>query len=518
MTWDLGRFEAWTIGWRGVISACGFGCLLTLCLPPFGYWPLLVPALCGLYFLADAATSPRAAFWIGWGFGLGHFTTGLYWIANALLIDAASFWWMVPFGVLGLPAFLAVFLGAALAARHWLLPSGFLRLLTFAAFWSLAELARGHLLTGFPWNLIGYAWWDRPEPLQAAALIGVYGLGFVTVLAASAPALLASMRTPRVVASLVLAILPLVALAGWGYARLEQASSAVVPDVRLRLVQPNISQKIKMSMSERVVSFERLLDLSLSPAAEPPTAILWPETATPFLLEREPGARAAIASLLAPGASAMIGTPRAVVGEDGRTRYFNGFVALDSDDLVRGVYDKSHLVPFGEYVPLRGILPIEAIANRDTDYAFGIGPRTIRVPGAPAVGPLICYEAIFPGAVLDPNDRPEWLLNLTNDAWYGASTGPYQHFVIVGVRAIEEGLPMVRVANSGISGVVDPYGRVRARLGLDVGGVIDAALPRSLEGGTVYTLAREWPLSIMLILIIFITFCLRRFQTPVDLH
>lgn len=488
-------------GWRRAAAACLLGALATGAMPPISHWLLLFPAFTGLLLLLESARSPKAAFWDGWCFALGFFTTGLYWIANALLIDAAAFWWMVPFAVLGLPAFLALFVGASTAAWRWLAPGPILGGPLLAALWSLAELARGHLLTGFPWNLIGYAWWERPEPLQGMALIGAYGLGFVSVLAATAPAALRG-RDPRRMVAGGLAILPLAGLAVWGHARLSEAPVAMVPDVRLRLVQPSIPQAIKMNLDDRIASFERLLDLSARPAAQPPTALIWPETATPFLLEREPNARAAIVELLAPGSSALIGTPRAVIGPDGAPLYYNGLVALDSDDLVRGVYDKFHLVPFGEYVPLRGVLPIETVANRNTDYAFGVGPRSLRVPGVPPVGPLICYEAIFPGAALDPDDRPNWLLNITNDAWYGASSGPYQHFVIVAARAIEEGLPMVRVANSGISGVIDPYGRVSARLGLDQTGILDAALPEKLAAPPLYARYGNAPLGLALALLI----------------
>ncbi len=500
-------------GWRGLAAAIALGALATAALPPISVWPALFPAFSGLLWLLDGARTPRQAFVIGWGFGLGHFATGLYWIANALLLDP-SFWWMVPFGVLGLPAFLSLFVGAALAAWRWGAPEGPARLLLLAAMWSVAELARGHLLTGFPWNLIGYAWWGQIAPMQGAALVGVYGLGFVTVLAAAAPGLWlsgaglklsnggAAGLAPGLAAASVVALAPLAGVAVWGWMRIADAPNEMTPDVRLRLVQPNISQLLKLSSADRITSFERLLDLSARPAERPPTVLIWPETSTPFLLEREPYARAAIVDLLAPGASAIVGAPRAVAGDDGKVNYYNGLVAIDADDLVRGVYDKFHLVPFGEYVPLRGVLPIQAIANRETDYSFGSGPRTLRLPGAPAVGPLICYEAVFPGAVLDPTDRPAWLLNLTNDAWYGASSGPYQHFAIVAMRAIEEGLPMVRVANSGISGVVDPYGRVTARLGLDVAGVLDVELPQALTGAPLYASFGDAPLWILILLVI----------------
>ncbi|MBI3513407.1 MAG: apolipoprotein N-acyltransferase, partial [Proteobacteria bacterium] len=282
-----------------------------------------------------------------------------------------------------------------------------------------------------------------------------------------------------------LALLALIAVAG--ALRQPGPPMPTVSGVRLRLVQPNIDQQLKWQDSERVAIFRRLLELSQAQAALAPTAIVWPEAATPFLFEQSPEARAAAAAILPPGALLITGAPRATRRPDGANDFWNGLVALDRDDTVRGSYDKFHLVPFGEYVPLADILPIQTIApGGGGAFRAGPGPRTLRLPGLPPVSPLICYEVIFPGAVIDDADRPEWILNLTNDAWYGRSSGPYQHFASAIMRAVEQGMPVVRVAQTGISGVIDPYGRVTARLGLGAGGVVDAALPRALPEATPY--------------------------------
>jgi apolipoprotein N-acyltransferase len=251
----------------------------------------------------------------------------------------------------------------------------------------------------------------------------------------------------------------------------------------LRLVQPDTAQTLKWVPAERARNFERLLELTASPVkpdAAPVTHVIWPETAVPFFLERDAGARQAMASVTPPGGSIITGAPRVRVEPNGDNRFWNSLHAVDGSGAVIASFNKFHLVPFGEYMPLRGLLPVGGIAAGATDFSSGDGPVTLQVPGLPPFSPLICYEVIFPAAVKDPANRPDWLLNVTNDAWYGKSAGPHQHFAISRVRAVEEGLPLVRSANTGISGVVDGYGRVTASLGLGERGVVDAALPAAL--------------------------------------
>ncbi|NNG03457.1 MAG: apolipoprotein N-acyltransferase [Inquilinus sp.] len=474
-------------GWRRWAVAFGFGAVATLALPPVYATPLLLVAFPGLLWLLGGAHGARAAFAVGWWFGLGFFVTSLYWIAFALAVDLASFFWMIPFAVVGLPALLALFVGAATAVLGRLRLAGVPQVLAFAVLWALAEWLRGTLFTGFPWQLIGYGWGGWAGPLQAVSLIGVYGLGLLTVLTAALP--VAAIRddgrwSPAGLAAGALTLAVLVALGGWGAARLGGAGDETVPGVVLRLVQPNIDQRDKWDRDQLPHLFALHLELSRQPGPRQPTHIIWPETAVSWPLDGEPAIREAIASAVPPGGLIVTGAPRV---EREPLRVWNSLSAIDETGAVVGTYDKFHLVPFGEYVPLRGILPIEKITPGRLDFSAGTGPRTLALPGLPPVSPLICYEVIFPGAVSAGGaeaTRPAWLLNLTNDAWYGITAGPHQHFAIARTRAVEEGVPLVRVATTGISGVVDPYGRVTARLDLGRRGVVDADLPRALDGAT----------------------------------
>jgi apolipoprotein N-acyltransferase len=490
-------------GWQRYALAAALGLLATLALPPFGLVPVLVPAFVGLVWLLDGSPRIASAFWVGWWFGLGHFTAGLYWIANALLIDAAQFWWLVPFAVLGLPAFLALFIGAGTALVRAFDNAGPFRILLLAAMWVITEYVRGHVLTGFPWNLVGYAWSDLPVMVQGAAYVGIYGLSLVTVTLAAAPAALVDTRRGRLDAGGVrlnlAALALLLVMIGGGAARLSQASDATVAGVRLRLVQADIAQSLKWRNDQLRSNFAKHIAMSRQPAPVPPNVIIWSEAASPYFLESDPDARRLAAEVAPEGDLLIAGAPRARFDTTGRLqRIWNSLVALDHAGEVRGTYDKAHLVPFGEYVPLRSILPINRIVPGTIDLSAGPGPRTLHLPGLPPVEPLICYEGIFPGAVIDDEDPPAWLLNISNDGWYGYSTGPYQHFAAEAMRAVENGVPMVRVANTGVSGIIDGWGRVRARLGLEVAGVIDSSLPVGIGGETVYRRVGDLPVLIAL--------------------
>lgn len=508
-----GRIALWISrqrGWRKAGLAVAAGIIATAALPPFDLVPTLVPALVAVLWLLDGTRTTRSAFWIGWWFGLGHFATGLYWIANALLIDAARFWWMVPFAVLGLPALLGVFTGSATALTWRSGVRGWKRVLVFAAFWTLAEFARGHVLTGFPWNLIAYAW-DGVDPIrQAAAWVGAYGVSLLTVAVLAMPAAIIAIkqggrrdRSGQRATAFAACVLAIIGAAGW--LRLQGATGATEPGVTLRLVQPNIQQTLKWDPAARIANFRQLLELSARPSATRINAVIWPESATAFVLEREPKLRDAAVAILPPGAVLITGTPRVTNDSDGMTRYWNGMVALDERNQVVGTFDKFHLVPFGEYVPLRWLLPIDKVVPGAADFSPGPGPQAIELPGLPPVGPLICYEGIFPGAVVDRNNRPSWLLSLTNDGWYGYSTGPFQHFAQTAWRAVEEGLPIVRVANTGISGVVDAYGLKQTTLGVQETGILDVKLPTPLNRKTIYGILGDvpWILSAIALIAIF---------------
>ncbi|PWC34387.1 acyltransferase [Azospirillum sp. TSO35-2] len=497
-------------GWRRLAAAAALGGLATLALPPVDALPVLLVAFPGLIWLLEGARSGRSAFAIGWFFGFGHHLLGLYWISAALFTDIGRFWWALPLSAVGLPILLAMFSGAATLTFHALrgrgAGGGLARPLLFAACWCLWEWLRGHVLTGFPWNLIGYGWVGVLPVLQTAALIGIYGLTLVTVLVASLPAALPDpASTPRRAwAGFAAGLALLAALGGWGTWRLAGAVDEPVPGVRLRLVQAAIDQRLKWAPAERVQHFQSHLALSaappVDPSAPPPNVIIWPETAVPFFVEDDARVRQALASVIPSGGLLITGAPRTDLDTSGERHYYNSLIAVDGSGAVVGSFDKFHLVPFGEYMPLRRWVPVDAIATNGAEFSPGPGPRTLHLgTDLPPLSPLICYEGIFPGAVIDGTDRPQWLLNLTNDAWYGHTAGPHQHFAINQVRAVEEGLPLVRVANTGISGVVDAYGRVQQLLGLGERGFIDTTLPKAPQGATPYARIRDWMFGILLI-------------------
>ncbi|HEY1504928.1 MAG TPA: apolipoprotein N-acyltransferase [Stellaceae bacterium] len=494
--------------WHRHLAALLLGALAAGSLPPVDMTPVLLISFPGLVWLADGNTGYRSAFALGWTFGFGFFIAGLYWIAAALFVDIAQFWWLVPLAVAGVPAGLAIFTGTALLLSHTLCRvlrlDGTGRVLALVFCWCGAEWLRGHILTGFPWNLIGYAW-SGAFPggialLQLASLVGVYGLSLLTVLVACLPARLGDFSGRRSLA-LLAAVLLIALPAGWGAYRLANGHPGDVPGVDLRLVQPSIPQTMKQDPSALLSNFHRLFALSTSPAATPPTAIIWPEDAAPPFLDRDGGARQALAQAAPQSGYVITGTTRTDPAPAAPTHIWNSLVAVDRDGNIRASYDKFHLVPFGEYVPLRGILPMQKITPGAIDFSAGSGPRTVTLPGLPPFSPLICYEAIFPNAVVDPAHRPDWLLNVTDDAWYGFTSGPFQHLAIARLRAIEEGLPLARDGDNGISAMFDPYGRVTARLALDDVGVLDVKLPKPLPA-TLYSRVGDIPFFGAMLLIV----------------
>ncbi|HLJ63460.1 MAG TPA: apolipoprotein N-acyltransferase [Stellaceae bacterium] len=506
-------------GWRRYGLAFLLGALAAAALPPMDATPVLVISFTGLVWLGDGVRPRKAAFALGWSFGFGFFLAGLYWIGVALFVDIGQFWWFLPFVAVGFPAALALFpalseLAFFEASRRFHL-SGYARILMLAACWTLSEWVRGHVFTGFPWNLVGYAWsGDFPGALavlQVTSLIGIYGLSLFTVIAASLPARLGDIgvRPMRPMLALVL----LVGIPGlWGAARLQGDEGAVVPGVKLRLVQPSIPQTLINDRASQRQNFDRLIALSRSAGWESITDIIWPEGASPPFLDRlslhpESSTAALLASVTPKDGLLLLGSVRTDPLPASPEHFWNSLVALDEHGRIRGTYDKSHLVPFGEYVPGRGILPMHKVTAGTIDFSAGPGPRTLVLPGIPPVGPLICYEALFPEEVVNHASRPDWLLNLTNDAWYGVTSGPYQHLAVARVRAVEQGLPLIRSGNNGISAIIDAYGRVQARLPLNAVGALDGPLPQPLPP-TVYFLygIGIFPLIMLVILAVITIF------------
>ncbi len=469
-------------GWRRRGMAVLLGVLAALALPPVGLVPVLLISLPGLIWLLDGASSRRAAFGTGWWWGLGWYSAGFYWIAHALLIDPVRFGWMIPFATLGLGGFVAIFLGLVTLFVRLAGVSGAGRVVMLAGAWTVADWSRNWAFTGFPWNPVGSVWDGWLPIMQAASWVGVFGLSFLTVLVLGMPAILADFASARRKAALLLSVtLLLVLVALMGAVRLGGAEETSFPGIRLRLVQAAIPQTNKWRDDLRERHLLDQLDLSRSPGWEKVTHIIWPETAATFVLDQDARHRALVAGVAPPGGMVLTGAPRTSVPGTGPFEIWNSMLAIDGAGLVQGIYDKVHLVPFGEYVPLRTWLSIGKLTNGGADFSEGPGLRTLSLPGLPPVSVLICYEVIFPGNVVGADQpRPDWLLTITNDGWFGYSAGPFQHMASARMRAVEEGLPLVRAANTGISGVVDPFGRVVAQLGLEKRGFVDADLPRPL--------------------------------------
>lgn len=502
---------AW--GWKRAIIALAAGALSALAMAPFNAWPILFVTFPVTVWLIDGAAAGKwrgvpAAAMSGFWFGLGYFVPGLYWTGNAFLVDAPTFAWLMPFSVLGLPTYLALFpaLGFALARLIWTRDAS--RVLALAVGLTVSEWLRGHLLSGFPWNAFGYALSEPLALAQTASLIGLWGMTFITVAIFASPAVLidGSSRGRKPWIAPVAALVMLVTMGVYGAVRLSLQPTAMT-DVKLRIMQPNLQQDVKFNYAAKAEVMQKYLTLSDRASGPQSTGVrdtqilIWPESAFPFFLTREADAMAQIAELLPKGTALMTGSVRAPDGPPGArvSRAYNSIYLIDHDGGVLSVYDKLHLVPFGEYLPFQewmeklGFVQLTKVHG---GFIPGTRRRAMEVPQAPAALPLICYEAIFPGDITTSDGRPGWIVNLTNDGWFGNSTGPYQHLQQARLRAIEQGLPVVRAANTGISAVIDPSGRIVARLGLGIEGVLDATLPAALPP-TIYTRLRDIPIVIL---------------------
>lgn len=489
----------WTGSLRGARRAglaVLLGALSVLAFAPVHFWPILFVTFGGLIWLLDGChgSEPglggrlKCAGLIGFWFGFGFFLAGLYWVAEAFLVEPWRHGWLIPLVMTALPAGMALFFAGACALAMALWRPGPARVFALAVALGLAEYARGHVLTGLPWNLVGYALLANDPLMQLAAPFGVYALSLLAVLLFAAPAAIWNAGGPRsggtgVLAALLLVLLGLGYL--WGERRLSAAAEETTA-VQLRIVQANIDQADKWRPENSAEIFSEYLDLTQTAGLDRMNAVIWPETALPFLLGDSPDALKTIGEVLPGDAVLLVGVARVVAQRDASGRLesrnvFNSLLAVDSRGEVLGSYDKIHLVPFGEYLPFQDFLEslgFMQMTGVRGGFTKGTGQRVLEVPGVPPVRPLICYEIIFPDEIIDENNRPGWLLNVTNDAWFGASAGPYQHFHQARVRAIEQGLPVVRAANTGISAVIDPWGRVLAEIGLGDKGLIDAALPK----------------------------------------
>ncbi len=485
-------------GWQRATIAFIAGAASALAMAPVNAWPILFVTFPVLIWLVDGSAAGRwggavTAALAGWCFGFGYFLAGLYWIGYAFLVDVKTFGWLLPVAVAGLPAYLALYTALGLAAARLIWVRGPERILALAATLTVAEWLRGHLLSGFPWNTFGYALTEPLVMAQSVSLIGIWTLTFFCIAICSTPAVFADDKadTRHPYRPLVIGVVLLAAFVGYGATRLWSHPTGYVSGVKLRIMQPNLQQDDKFNYSAKAQVMERYLRLSdratgpQSSGVHDITHLIWPEAAFPFFLTREPDVLAQIAALLKPSTELITGAVRAPDNSNARSpQAYNSVYVIDPDGSIRGIYDKVHLVPFGEYLPFQRLLErlgLMQLTKVLGGFLSGDRRRAMDIAGAPKMLPLICYEAIFPGAAVPRGERPGWLVNVTNDGWFGISSGPYQHFQQARVLAIAEGLPLVRAANTGISAVIDPVGRIVGQLPLGVEGVLDAQLPTAIE-------------------------------------
>jgi len=482
-------------GKRALVAALISGALAALAMPPLGWLPLAVVGLVVFVWLWEGAATPRSALLRGWAWGLGHFAVGSYWIVEAFFVPPADFKLLGPPLVLGLAALLGLFPALAACVTRWMalrwpyLAGRYRRLLLLAIAWTIAEWLRGHLFTGYPWNPLGHVWAFATPFLQGAALFGVYGLGTVSFLLLTAPT--AGWRAS-------VGALAVVGIAGVAGLAVMAPVAGEETGPRVRIVQPNTPQSIKWQPDTAARLLGHLIELSHRDGFDGLAAVVWPETAVPFVVGPGSPLLPLLATAAPPKGYLLAGAER--VGPHIEDGVWNSMLAIDSRGAAVAHYDKVHLVPFGEYIPFHKELGhLSGLVGRGS---FEEGPAhvSLDLPGLPPFAPIICYEVIFPAAILGPGPRPKWIVNITNDAWFGVSSGPYQHLASARLRAVEEGLPMIRAANTGISAVIDPYGRVLAALDMEREGIIDHVVPPARKV-TPFGRWHDWTLLVLLVLL-----------------
>lgn len=476
-------------GTRRALVAFAAGLIGVLALPPFGFLAALFVSFTLLVWLLDGATAvPEAgflrrlapAFRVGWFFGFGYFVGGLWWLGNALLVEADAFAWALPLAVFGLPAVLAVYYGFAAALARLLWSDGMGRIAALAFAFGVGEWLRGTLFTGFPWNAVGYGAMPVPLLMQSAGFLGIASINALAVFVFAAPALIGTRRGR--ITGLLLATLFFAAHIGYGYYALNMVPAPTEQATVIRLVQPVIDQAMKLDDSARAEIFERHLALS---SAKPegdgkrPDIVIWPETSIPFILTDNPDALVRIADVLEDDQVLIAGAVRTESAGSGKApRYYNSIYAIDGKGQIVGAADKVHLVPFGEYMPFADVF--ESLGVNPVAMPGGFSAareHALLNAGGKGFYPLICYEAIFPAEINAVVNDATALLNVTNDAWFGNTPGPYQHFLQARLRSVERGLPLIRAANNGISAIVDARGAVMTGMAYDAPGFVDATLP-----------------------------------------
>jgi apolipoprotein N-acyltransferase len=511
-------FERFKLRRRALLLKFIFGLGLALGLPPLSFYG--IAALCLsivlVLELGGSAHSPRRHFLSGVSFGFGYFVFAFHWIGFAFLVDSSTYLWMMPFAVGGLALFMACYWGVAFVLAHALTRRGFALWLTLPCSLAAVEFLRGYLFTGFPWAVPGLIADGMGGVLQLASIFGMPGLTLLILLWGVLPAVIFEFRRANV-GTLVTPILLFATLpAGWmwGELRLQDNQDTDENAPLIRLVQPNISQSDKWRSENANVIFNDLIALTTEASDVKPVAIIWPESAVSFLLDESDIAKNEIAKALVPGQTLLTGAIRRQV-TDNNENYYTSILGLDDKGAVTGIYDKWRLVPGGEYLPFAWALEplgFRKVVSLPESFSAGAGP-TIDVPGVGLATMLVCYEVIFPHLLVPEDKRPRWIVNVTNDGWFGQSVGPYQHFAQVRMRAVEQGLPVARAANTGISAIIDSYGRVDAKISLGERGYKDARLPRQLAE-TVFATWGMVPATLLLLLFLLLAISIGPKQIP----
>ncbi len=498
------------------------GALSALSFAPLYLFPFYMFALPLLLIIAMKSDNYKNAFSKGYLFGFGHFFAGLYWIGNSTAVEPSIPDWTGYILVAVLSSYLAIFIGVVAGGIKYIYrnkpvkPYLFSIVISFIVIWSVGEWVRGFLFTGFPWNLSGYILGFSDIMMQSTSIWGSYAQTVVVLMLSFVPFLMME-RNWRAY-SAVFGIVTILGLIAYGSLRIPE-DVEFIEGAEYRVIQANIAQQDKWPYENWGKNLITHMEMSEQNEIKNPTYVIWPETAVIYSLSEEPTRRQLISKILDnKGGAVLTGFPRRQRDPDA-TRIYNSFAAIDDQGQLQGIYDKNHLVPFGEYIPgfIRSIsyaLGLDKMFTGGQDFSHGETGNTISINGMPPVGVLICYEVIFPGEVINSDIRPDWLLNITNDAWYGNSSGPRQHLLQTRIRSIEEGLPLIRSASTGISAIVDPYGRIVDQVDLNKRGVITSKLPSKLKERTFYSLYKEWPFACISIMLIILNIVLYRRISP----
>jgi apolipoprotein N-acyltransferase len=500
----LPKLTPWRV--RGLALLAGLAAALAH--PPFGILPGLL-GYAALLWLLDAVDGPRplrSAFFRGWLMGLSYFGLSTWWIAEAFMVDAANQGWMAPFAVAAMAAGMALFWGLAAVLYRLIRPAGVRRLLVFAGAFAALEWTRGHILTGFPWNLPGETWRAGSAVSQFAAVVGAYGLTWITLAIAAAPAVWRDGKRGRIAVGSAAAALAALWIGG---AVVHPAATSGSEPLSVRIVQADIPQESKWDAARFAQIVQAYVSLTARPyVGKPADIVVWPEGALPLAINdyMVPGSwvRQAIVDALRPGQLMLIGGYR-YEGTPDKPVYYNSLVALrrTADDVeVVGIYDKHRLVPFGEYLPADALmtrLGVKSMAHLGDGFATGPEPRPLRVAPNLLVQPLICYESLFP-RLAKPVPGVRAIVNVSNDAWFGVTSGPLQHLNLASYRAIETGTPIIRATPTGVSALIDARGRILpgARLKLGESGVIDGKVS-DVGSPTLFTKLGHWPFGLLLL-------------------